>query len=132
MRAWLWVPDTWRTPPCSGCGFPYTVEMAKGKPPPHSTRPPIADGAQLWAAIDAQIKAQGRKQSEVMRSASLHHTCANYLRQERAHARQDTWVRVAQALGCRWALVPDIRLVRIKVEPAAQVHRMLPRDGLQA
>jgi len=89
-------------------------------------RPPIEDASQLCDALEAMMEAQGRNWTEVLRTAGgLAPSSRYFFRKPTANARQETWVRLARALGCRWALVPDTRVVKVQID-RPQVYRRLP------
>ena len=90
-------------------------------------RPPIEDASQLCDALEAMLEAQGRTWAEVLRTAGGMSSSTRYfLKRPTATARQETWVRLARALGCRWALVPDVKVVKVTLD-RPEVYRRVPK-----
>lgn len=77
----------------------------------------VKEEDQLYRALLAQAQAQGRSCCDVSRDAGFSRNLLSSCRDKGQRClRQDTWVLFAQALGCRWTLIPDTRCVRIKAD----------------
>ena len=84
--------------------------------------PTIAEGDGLFKALMDQVQAQHMSRYRLAKSADLSPSLVYRCRHPSMVIRQDTWVRMARALGCRWTLTPDTRLIRLS---PSGVHRLL-------
>jgi hypothetical protein len=82
---------------------------------------PIEDASQLYDALCAMTAAQGRTKSEVSHTAGFSRSLLTGMNGPDKCVRQETWVRLARALGCRWVLRPDTKCVRVKYDEGVMV-----------